>query len=81
MPDLTTGPSTNWVRCNYFADQLAIGQREIRMRFLWPQLPNGNVGNNFQNFRATVGGQLTVTNNGFGLLQYYYQPQSFVRLP
>jgi hypothetical protein len=83
-PGLTPSPDTiqgsNWVRCNVFADQLSMSQREIRLKFLWPQLPNGNVGNNFQNIRMTVGGQLLATNAN-GLVQYYYQPQSFVRLP
>ena len=76
------GLSTNWVR-SFYSDQLAAGQREIRLRFLWPILPNGDVGNNYQNFRVTVGGQLMVTNNGLipPLLQFYYQPQSFVQIP
>ena len=81
---LTPSPDTiqgsNWVRCNVFADQLAMSQREIRLKFLWPQLPNGKVGNNFQNIRMTVGGQLMSTNAG-GLVLYYYQPQSFIALP
>jgi len=80
-PDVTTGPGTNWVRNSVFADQLSVGQREIRLKFLWPLLPNMNVGNNFMNVRSIVGGQLMITNNTFGLVQYYYQPQSFVRLP
>ncbi len=81
--DVPGGPpnngSTNWVR-NLYLDQLAYGQREIRLRFTWPILPNGNVGNNFQSFRSTVGGQLAFTNNQ-NTLQYYYQPQSYVAVP
>ncbi len=60
-----------------FSKQLAGNQRELRLTFRWPQLPNGNVGNGRQTFRATVGGQLTrdVANN----FLYFYQPQSFIR--
>ena len=67
--------TNNWAR-NYFADQLMNSQRELRLKFMWPLLPNANVGNNFQNFRATIGGQLT-TNLLNGVLFYFYQPQSF----
>ena len=75
----TGDAGTNWLR-DYYADQLVNNQRELRMKFLWPQLPNGNVGNNFQNFRATIGGQLA-TNYFGGTLFYFYQPQSFTSVP
>ena len=58
-----------------FATQLAGNQRELRLTFLWPQLPNGSVGPSRQTFRATVAGQLTrdhINNN-----LYFYQSQSF----
>ena len=78
---------TNWVRSNPHADQLALNQRELRLRFAWPQLPNGNLAANsrFINFRTTVGGQLTTnmsTNSSpSGLMLYYYQPQVYTQLP
>ncbi len=74
------GASTNWVR-DFGADQLAAGQRELRLRFLWPILPNGKVGGNYQNFRVTVGGQLVTNVNAAGAMLYHYQPQSFVQIP
>ena len=51
---------------------------ELRMTFLWPQLPNGNVGNGHQTFRVSVAGQLSYqpTNN---MDLYFYQPQSFIQ--
>ena len=70
---------TKWTR-NFYSQQLAASQREIRLKFLWPQLPNGKVGANFQNFRATVGGQLVMsTNFATGHLLYFYQSQSFTK--
>jgi type II secretory pathway pseudopilin PulG len=63
-----------------FATQLAGNLRELRLTFLWPQLPNGNLGNGRQTFRATVAGQLMPTNyNGQPL--YVYQSQSFTNAP
>jgi type II secretory pathway pseudopilin PulG len=63
-----------------FAAQLAANQRELRLTFLWPQLPNGKVGSGKQTFRTTVAGQLTSTNAG-GQRLYYYQSQSFTNAP
>jgi type II secretory pathway pseudopilin PulG len=51
---------------------------ELRLTFLWPQLPNGNVGNYHQTFRVSVAGQLSYQpTNGLNL--YFYQPQSFIQ--
>jgi len=57
-----------------FATQLEGNQRELRLTFLWPQLPNGNYGNGRQTFRATVAGQLVPQTNNIPAL-YFYQPQ------
>ena len=62
-----------------YQQQLAGSLRELRLLFMWPQLPNGNVGAFRQNFRASVAGQLILTNvapNYYPL--YFYQPQSFI---
>lgn len=65
--------------------KMAGNLRELRLTFLWPQQPNGNVGNFKQTFRASVAGQLVVTNYdtapahlfpGIANL-YFYQSQSF----
>jgi len=66
---------TNTFNNSPFARQMAANQREVRMTFLWPLLPNGNIGNGRQTFRTTVAGQLAqdVTNNNL----YFYQSQSF----
>jgi hypothetical protein len=57
--------------------QIWQNQRELRMTYYWPLLPNGNVGNNRQTFRATVAGQLSATNLFVNQPFYFYQPQSF----
>jgi type II secretory pathway pseudopilin PulG len=56
--------------------QLLANQHELRMTFLWPQLPNGKVGNSRLTFRATIAGQTMITNDS-GRKLYFYQPQSF----
>jgi prepilin-type N-terminal cleavage/methylation domain-containing protein len=56
--------------------QLAASLHELRLTFLWPQQPNGNVGAGRQTFRTLVAGQvLQLTNNNPTL--YFYQSQSF----
>jgi prepilin-type N-terminal cleavage/methylation domain-containing protein len=62
-----------------FAKQLNGNLHELRLTFLWPQLPNGNIGNGKQTFRTSVAGQLTQTFSGSGL--YFYQPQFFTNAP
>ena len=60
-----------------YSQALNINLHELRLTFLWPQLPNGNVGKGRQTFRALVAGQIqTVITNGSQL--YFFQPQSFV---
>ena len=66
-----------------FARQLAANQRELRLTFRWPVLPNGKVvdnGSSPQTFRTSIAGQLQqLRTNGYAL--YYYQPQSFTNAP
>ncbi len=67
----------------FFAQKVSANQRELRLTFLWPQLPNGRVGNGRQTFRATIAGQLTPTNyyNWPNQWLYFYQSQSFTNAP
>ncbi len=60
-----------------FAKHLAANQHELRLTFLWPQLPNGNLGSGRQTFRTLVAGQLVQTNLNY----FYYQSQSFTNVP
>ena len=65
-----------------FARQLAGNQRELRLTFSWPLLPNGAVGNHGSSpltFRATIAGQLAT--NYLGQTLYFYQPQTFTNAP
>ncbi|MEI9963165.1 MAG: hypothetical protein WDM76_19245 [Limisphaerales bacterium] len=59
--------------------QLAANLHELRLAFLWPQLPNGNVGPGRQSFRTMIAGQL-VTNIVGGNYLYFFQPQSFTNI-
>ena len=62
-----------------FAAQLAANLRELRLTFLWPQLPNGNLGNGRQTFRASIAGQLAKNPNAPVL--FYYRSQYFTNAP
>ena len=73
--------ATNLITQPGYARELNGNLRELRMTFMWPQLPNGNVGGYRQTYRASVAGQLAWTNyqnyfNGIGPL-YFYESQSF----
>ena len=62
-----------------YTKQLAANLHELRLTFLWPQLPNGKVGPGRQTFRTMVAGQLArdpIYNN-----LYFYASQSFVNTP
>jgi len=59
----------------YYA-QLAASLHELRLTFLWPQLPNGTVGNGRQSYRAMIAGQIMQTNL-YSQWLYFYQPQTF----
>lgn len=61
--------------------QLTANLRELRLTFLWPLLPNGNVGNGRQTFRTTVAGQLVPTNVVPNNVLYFFQPQFFTTAP
>jgi type II secretory pathway pseudopilin PulG len=69
-------PSTDWVKLSYL-NQLAANIHELRLMFLWPQLPNGGLGLGRQTFRTLIAGQLIFTPNNL----YFYQSQSFTNAP
>jgi prepilin-type N-terminal cleavage/methylation domain-containing protein len=64
-----------------YASNLVANLRELRLTFLWPLLPNGNVGNGRQTFRTTVAGQLVPTNVVPNNVLYFFQPQFFTTAP
>ncbi len=63
-----------------YSKQLAANLHELRLTFLWPQLPNGKLGNGRQTYRVLIGGQIA-TNLVAGNILYFYQPQSFGYAP
>ena len=63
-----------------YTRQLTANLHELRLTFLWPQLPNGNLGPGRQTFRTMVAGQIA-TNIVAGQILYFYQSQSFTNAP
>jgi len=63
-----------------FGQQLAQNFHELRMTFLWPQLPNGNLGSGRQTFRASIAGQLNHQYVNY-VDYYFYQSQYFTNAP
>jgi type II secretory pathway pseudopilin PulG len=74
------GLSTKWGRVVPYAQELAANLHELRLTFLWPQLPNGKVGPGRQTFRTMVAGQI-VTDIVAGQILYFYRSQSFTNAP
>ena len=62
-----------------YDNQLTANLHELRLTFLWPQLPNGSVGPKRQTFRTTVAGQLVQDTSNTNL--YFFQSQSFTNAP
>lgn len=80
--------TNQWVRVPVYPLELAKNQRELRLYFEWPQLPNGNVGGFRQNFRISIAGQLVQTNDPLSGISplinmglYFYEPQYFSSAP
>jgi type II secretory pathway pseudopilin PulG len=63
-----------------YTKQLAANLHELRLTFLWPQLPNGKVGPGRQTFRTMVAGQVLKTSGPGNMPVYFYQSQSFVNV-
>jgi len=77
QPSDIPGVSARWVRVLY-PQELAANLHELRLTFLWPQLPNGNLGPGRQTFRTTIAGQVVHTNEPIAPVDlYFYQSQSF----
>jgi len=70
-------PSTN--QLYIYNQQLTANLHELRLTFLWPLLPNGNVGPKRQTFRTMVAGQLVRDTLNTNL--YFFQSQSFTNAP
>lgn len=75
--------SANWVQFTYYNHVAAGSQRELRLTFRWPQLPNGDLGKNgrqvFRSSMAQVAGSRNYSS--VGQLLYFYSPQTFSPTP
>ena len=63
-----------------YATNLEANLHELRLAFLWPQLPNGSLGKGKQVYRTMVAGQLSMATTNSPAL-YFFQPQSFINAP
>ena len=69
------GISPVWQKGGYYNLTFMAVLHELRLTFLWPQLPNGNLGPGRQTWRTMVAGQLLLSSAYTNL--YFYQPQTF----
>jgi prepilin-type N-terminal cleavage/methylation domain-containing protein len=65
-----------------YADNLQANLHELRLTFLWPLLPNGNLSSSpfLKTYRTLVAGQIA-PNIFAGNYLYFYQPQFFTNAP
>lgn len=75
------GGSNSWVSAQFYPMVLALNQRELRLSFFWPLLPNGSIGYGRQTYRTTIAGQLASVKISSGQLLYFYVPQTFLNTP
>ncbi len=64
--------SNRWLEVSYLTNNL----REVRLKFAWPVLPNGNVGPGRQTYRSLISSHLWFTNS-FLTTFWFFQPQSY----
>jgi hypothetical protein len=79
-PGEAPGISPKWSPAVTYNLAAAAILHELRLTFLWPQLPNGNVGPGRQTFRTMVSGQIAQINAS-GQWLYFYKPQTFANAP
>src|SRR3954465_8618944 len=64
LPPLATTNLVPLIVQSNYVDTLQANLHEIRLRFLWPILPNGSFGNGRQTLRSIASGQFVVKTNG-----------------
>jgi type II secretory pathway pseudopilin PulG len=83
------GPYTNGLnatqlvaRVNYVRtlETLAANSRDIRLRFRWPLLPSGDVGNSYQTFRLLAGGRAAEDVDA-GQRVFFFDSLSYTNAP
>jgi len=63
-----------------YAANLEANLHDLRLTFLWPQLPNGSLGKGKQVYRTLIAGQLSMAATNSPAL-YFFQPQLFTNAP
>jgi prepilin-type N-terminal cleavage/methylation domain-containing protein len=78
--------NTNVLRPGAFEYQMANNLHELRLRFLYPVLPNGKVGAFHLTYRTLVSGRVVMQTNFFANANqvpylYHYEPQNYTNKP
>jgi type II secretory pathway pseudopilin PulG len=68
--------ATNPVILSNYMNYLASSLHEVRLKFAWPVLPNGNVGPGRQTYRSLISSRLGVTNI-LGAPLWFFEPQLY----
>ena len=84
-----TAPATNGMSAQQLADRinharivsnLRSNLHDVRLTFLWPYLPNGNLGNGRLTFRASANGFPELDSKGdAGMDLFFFRPSLFVQ--
>jgi hypothetical protein len=54
---------------------------DLRLKFAWPVLPNGNIGPFRQTYRTLVSSHLLGLSNGYNPTLWFFQPQTYTTSP
>jgi type II secretory pathway pseudopilin PulG len=65
--------SNRWWEVQYLTNNL----REVRLKFAWPVLPNGNIGPGRQTYRSLISSHLWYTNMFGNFTNWFFQPQFY----
>jgi type II secretory pathway pseudopilin PulG len=66
--------SNRWVESQFLTNIL----HEVRLKFAWPVLPNGNIGPGRQTYRSLISSHLWSTNiYGTFITNWFFQPQTY----
>lgn len=80
--------SPYWAMSPDYTLEMALNLHELRLTFLYPQLPNGHLGSGRGTYRTLIAGQILRQpipgypyNVWYNTNLYYYLPQSFTNTP
>ncbi|HZM04630.1 MAG TPA: type II secretion system protein [Candidatus Saccharimonadales bacterium] len=65
-----------WYESQFESQYMTNNIHEVRLKFSWPVLPNGNIGPNYQTYRSVVSAHLFMTNAA-APFYWYFQPNTY----